>query len=300
MQRVIRIFHKIRVFLFLRILKINRKRTKNINGINLCVNTIDPGGKTYFSPSYYKDVVNPFYQIIESLYSPNIVLDIGANYGFTSNLFAKIFKHSKTFAIEPSSQLIKFIEINKELNNTNNLTIVKAICDDSAGEEKNFSLNPIYSQDNRVQGESSLWFKEKVATTSIDSLLHAEEEVKFAFIKIDTQGFEERVFKGGEDFLKESSNWLIKTEFCPHCLSNQGTDPKKFLTELIEKYDVVDFNAMLQFNESSLEHLFTNKLKKEQIDGFIQYIMNFDHKNIGWTDLLIRSQQVTNKSPHKQ
>ena len=59
---------------------------------------------------------------------------------------------------------------------------------------RDFSINPLYSQDNRVKGDSILWKKENVITTSIDSILKEKGQVDFTFIKIDTQGFEKAVF----------------------------------------------------------------------------------------------------------
>lgn len=289
MKKIQRIIKKIWSYFLVHILKLEIKKTEVFNGIKLTINALEKGGLAYFSRSSYRESINPFYQLIQNSYKPNVILDIGANYGFTTNLYSKIFKDAQIYAIEPSNDLCKYIKLNLENNSADNVTLLQAICDDSEGETKNFSINPLYSQDNRVKGESILWKKEKVITTSIDSVLNNIKLIKFLFIKIDTQGFEKSVFKGGEKFLLNHSNWLIKTEFCPFCLEKQGTNPEFFLTYLIKNYDVVDFQGEISYKENSIDSLFLNKLLETDVVPFIEYVKKLDKKDIGWSDLLVRS-----------
>ena len=285
MKRMIRIIKKCWSFFLIHILNLEIKRTRRFNGVSLTINGIEKGGKAYFGKNSYGEVINPFYSLIQRLYNPEIVLDIGANYGFLSCVYANVFKNAKVIAVEPSKKLCKYIHLNRK-NNSNDITVLRAICDKREGDIKDFSISPLNSQDNRVKGDSIFWLKEKLFTTSIDSILLKRKPFNFVFIKIDTQGYELEVFWGAEEYLLCHSNWLIKTEFAPFWLKKQGTNPQMLLEYLVNNFDVVDFKEM-SFKEYSINSLFKNKLNMEDVEPFINYIIDTDNKELGWTDLLI-------------
>lgn len=288
-RKVNRVISKVWIYFLVHVLKIEVKQTQEINGIKLTVNALEKGGQAYFNRGSYQEVINPLYKLIQKEYNPDLVFDVGANYGFISVLYAKLFKQAKIIAIEPSKWLCKYIRINKASNNCDNIEIVQAICDENSGDTKGFSINPVHSQDNRVEAPSSYWKKENVVTTSIDSIVEKEENFNFAFIKIDTQGFEKAVFAGAKTFLGSNSNWLIKTEFSPYHLNKQGTDPKELLKYLIENYKVVELVGILNYKEKSINDLFNNNIEISDLDLFLEYVMNFNLSNTGWVDLLIKS-----------
>lgn len=279
---------KIWVYFLVHILKTKINQSQNINGINLTINALEKGGQAYFDRGSYQEVINPLYKLIQVKYKPNLVFDIGANYGFISVLYAKIFTQAKIIAIEPSNWLCKYIEINKNANKCANIEIVKAICDESSGLNKGFSINPVHSQDNRVEAPSNFWRKENVITTSIDSIIENHGKTNFVFIKIDTQGFEKPVFQGAKKFLSENSNWLIKTEFSPYHLEKQGTNPKDFLSYLLKNYSVVELVGILNYNTNSIDELFKNEIQFADLENFYNHIINFNTSKTGWVDLLIR------------
>ena len=289
MKRIMRIIKKCWSFFLVHILNLEIKRTRNFNGVSLTINGLENGGKAYFGNNSYREAINSFYSLIQRLYEPEVVLDIGANYGFLSCIYASVFKSAEVIAVEPSKKLCKYIHLNRK-NNSSNISVYRAICDKREGDIKDFSINPLNSQDNRVKGESIFWFKEKVFTISIDSILREKKPFNFVFIKIDTQGYEKSIFWGAEEYLLSHSNWLIKAEYAPYCLKSQGTNPKMFLEYLVNNFDVIDFNNVA-FKEDSINSLFKNKLDYEDVDSFIHHIINRDNKELGWTDLLIKSKQ---------
>ena len=59
----------------------------NILGINLTIDASDAGGRQYSKSRSYEEIVDPLYTNIDSLYSPSLVIDIGANYGLLNNKY---------------------------------------------------------------------------------------------------------------------------------------------------------------------------------------------------------------------
>ena len=290
--KIKRIISKMWKYFIIQILNLNIVETNKFNGLILSVNTIETGGKAYFKSETYSEVVNPFYDAIQNTYDPDLVLDIGANYGFTSILYASVFKNARIVAVEPSSKLCKYIKKNKNNNKLQNIDVIRAICDSENGIKKEFSINPLYSQDNRVKGSSFLWRKEVMETISIDTIITQYSPSRFVYIKIDTQGFEKFVFLGAENFLLNNNNWLIKTEFCPDALIKQGVEPYELLTYLIDKYDVVDFSGQVCFKDKSVLNSFKDKITKNDITSFIDYVISLDTSKIGWTELLVKNKKL--------
>ena len=224
------------------VLKIEVKETIMINDIKFCVNILDSGGKFYTRGQPYKELASPLYRLIQDSFAPDLVIDVGANYGFISMICAKYFPEARIVAIEPDLRLCKYIKQNAKLNNYNRITVIRAICDQVPGKEKTFALNPLNSQDNRVKAPSKNWKTKPIETVSIDHIFNIRKPSNFAFIKTDTQGYECEVLFGAEEFLQNNSNWLMKMEFFPCLLVQQGTSPGFFLEYLISHYDVVDLH----------------------------------------------------------
>ena len=256
-------------------------KTFHINGITLVGDRLDPGFMVY--PKHYDEAVNRFYELVAREYNPSIVLDIGANYGFISCILNKYLDDTVFIAVEPNKKVFKFLEKNFYYNNVDGM-VVNAVCGYRSKDTVDFFINPNGSQDSRVFGKKG-WKKQSVKSVSIDSTIFHQSGV--VFIKTDTQGYEKYVYKGGENFFKSNNKWLMRMEFCPVLLEHHGTDPLTFLAELVRKYDVVDINSPA-YTTPSLDYLFQNPLKLEQLENFISYVNSLKEKNIGWTDILIR------------
>jgi len=268
---------------------IEKKTSKKFkfNDILLNVDSNDPGGLQYDSKSSYEELNSKLYLDIKKRYNPDIVIDIGANYGFTGLVFKKIFNKAKIILVEPSPKLTKFIKTNFEMNqiNVNDYEIIQAICAEKSNIDRYFSLNPKASQDNRVIGENENWKQILCSTISCNDII-SRNQGSFYFIKIDTQGYEKMVLEGCYKFLNESNNWIIKTEFAPYWLKSQGTEPKDFLKLLIDKYNVSEIPTRTKYKDSFHEIL-KNKLKLDEIEDFIKYTENHNKNKRGWCDLLI-------------
>jgi len=262
----------------------------DIKDINILIDYYDVG--VYFdSRSPHEEYQNTIYNQIAENLNPNLVLDIGANYGFTGLLFAKKFKNAQTILVEPSEKLCKYISYNFKQNNQNNYKILTAICGDKCGEGNLFSLNPFSSLDNRVVGKKG-WKSITVPEITIDKIINEYYETGNVFIKVDTQGFEKKVIFGGKEFLSNHDNWLMKMEFGPKWLLSQGTDPLDLLNYLISNYSVTEFPNGSRYKREKIEMLFSNEIKLEEAADFISYLVKLDKNDCGWCDLFIKSKMV--------
>lgn len=272
--------------------KLKGDKTYNIGDIQLTVDFSDLGGRQYNSKNSFEELVNPLYLEIKNRYDPTYVFDIGANYGFTGILFNKRFPNAHLILIEPSKQLQKYIKYNFDRNNigASIYDIVGAICSHQHGNLSSFAINPFSSQDNRVKGENSLWKSGEVQTVSVDGIIkqyNIKKSNSFIFFKIDTQGYEENILLGAEEFLTSSNNWIMKIEFAPYWLKSQGTEPIKFLKYLISKYQVAELPNRSRFKGDFLSDIFNSTIEIDEINDFINYIQSLNRDGLGWCDLLI-------------
>jgi FkbM family methyltransferase len=261
-------------------------KTIQISNIKLSYNTFDKGGHQYMSSGSWNETTTKLYGLIEEQIKPKYVIDVGANYGFLTCVFSKCFLSAQIISIEPVSFLNSYLKRNIKQNNLQNVTQIQSMCGESVSQDNSFSVNPVYSQDSRVEG-TFYWRKEKVQQTTINELMKNVSNHEGVFIKVDTQGFEPNVMKGGEVFFKRSSNWFVKMEFSPYHINKQEFSSVDFLLGLIEKYNVYEDLGRVSFKEKSLSGLLEKKIDKDEVSNFIEFVKNKKANHSGQTDLLL-------------
>ena len=265
---------------------LHKNKSLDFGQFILTVSSKDPGGQQYANRDSYEEIESQFYDYLIKEIKPDLVVDVGANYGFTGCIFKSKIQQAKLILIEPSPQLVKYIRINLSRLGIGNYQIIQAICGSSNEVSTSFSINPISSQDNRVYGKKG-WKKLQVSSITLTEVLSSEENINSIFIKIDTQGFETQVFKGGENFLTSHDNWFIKTEFAPNWLKSQGNDPKLLLEYLIENFIVVEAPLRTRFARDHLYELFMKPLQSEDIENFVNHVESLNKDRLGWVDLYV-------------
>lgn len=259
-----------------------------IGEVVLHVDMLDEGGISYDSRKSHEELTSRLYSLIEDSLHPSEVIDIGANYGFISLIASRYYPNASIVMVEPGGKLSRYIEKNMAANGVKNYTLFRAICGSEVKKEVTFAINPFSSQDNRVVAPKKNWGKEVVEMVTLDGLGANVAAGAGLFIKIDVQGFEEQVFRGGEKMLARHKRWVIKSEFGPKWLKSQGTDPQALLDYLIGLYEVVELPGRISFNCRNLDEVFANPLRKEDSAAFLHYIASRDPEGTGWCDLLIR------------
>jgi len=144
-----------------------------------------------------------------------VVFDIGANVGMITILLSNKLKNSIVYSFEPSSATFRFLKQNIEDNNLNAIAVNKGLSDKC---EKLFLGPPHKRQHSRYQldkghpglysvyaDKSDKWvFKhgENCDFITLDSFCEINGITRIDFIKVDVEGHEINVLKGGLNILK--------------------------------------------------------------------------------------------------
>jgi FkbM family methyltransferase len=147
-------------------------------------------------------------------------IDIGAHFGYYSLLASACMESGgKVIAIEPSQENFALLEMNtKEYPNITAMHMAVAGSDGVTGF---YAFPHIYSEYSSVypeQFKQQKWFrrmkakKTEVRCTTIDSLLPPPAAYR-SFIKIDAEGSEYDILKGGTDFLRQNNSATIIMEY---------------------------------------------------------------------------------------
>lgn len=161
------------------------------------------------------------------------VVDIGANIGFFTVLFSRLVGlHGKVIAFEPSPRSFHILEKNLQ-NCSSNVTILNKAISDYTGVEK-FYLSQENFGDNRFSGSQILNtddYRDSIETGVIRLDDYFQND-SVDLLKIDAQGAEMKILKGGRKTIDRNANLKILIEFWPIGLMAQGTSGKDFLHSL--------------------------------------------------------------------
>jgi len=137
----------------------------------------------------------------------DVVFDCGANEGYTTVLFAKwVGESGKVLAFEPNQKNTEIIKKNVELNNLNNVIIVRRALSNEKGKIVNFGAEMVGREG------------EEVETDVLDSYL----SYKPNFIKVDVEGYELPLIQGASKILDTD----VKLEIEVHLSDTTGVNMK--------------------------------------------------------------------------
>jgi len=158
----------------------------------------------------------------------DVVLDIGANIGYYTLIFAKLVgTEGKVFAFEPEPTNFALLAKNLRINGYTNVVLVQKAVSDKTGKLKLYLHDaPTHSIHNRYDARASI---EIEATRLDDYFKHYDR--KISFIKIDVAGAEPTVLLGMSNLLKKNRDVKIMTEFWPGGMKI-GEKPEAFLESL--------------------------------------------------------------------
>lgn len=196
-------------------------------------------------------------KILKQLSEDFYMLDIGANTGYYGILTSYLFPKSNVYSFEPIKKHCEMINESIKINNIKNLHINQIAL--GYKEEVNVDIYNAGSGTSLIKGfTKSDEGITKVNIRTLDSLSDNNQINKIDFIKIDVEGFELQVLKGGEKIIRKNKPIL----FVEICHTKDG-DGKLFINnnfhqtiEFIEsigyKTYILDKENLNEFNNKSI------------------------------------------------
>lgn len=200
---------------------------------------------------YEPDTVALFKKIIK----PGMtVLDIGANIGYYTRLFAKLAGPAgRVLSFEPEFENFQLLQ-----KNTANLKSVKLFnlaISDQNGEIAFYKVKNstgCHSVIPQQQAETI-----RVKAVSLDAFLAGQKIKQIDIIKIDIEGGEPLAFRGMEKLFLETRSLSVVMEFFPEALKSANVNPLEFLQN-IKNYG---FNILQIFPNAKTEVLPLENIK---------------------------------------
>jgi FkbM family methyltransferase len=180
-------------------------------------------------------------------------IDIGANIGLITVPVAQDSK-AAVHAFEPEPRNFEFLTNNITANLATGRVTLHNMALASSSEPLQFELSKDNFGDHRVRRESKISTQKfdeanrqviEVAGERLDAALNADELLHPIVIKMDTQGAEAEVIKGGRQVFDVAD--YVLTEYCPYLLLRAGSDP----SELIDFVRGFPFGAVLDGSDNT-------------------------------------------------
>ena len=203
--------------------------------------------------------------LVKNLNENQIFYDIGASYGFYTFLSAIL--NCETHSFEPNHYIFKFLKKTYEYNQNKflNKIYLNNVGLGNKEEKKILYFNPDHSG-----GGSILKTKEdidiekslniEIFITTLDKYVFDLKNKPPSFIKIDAEGYEFFILKGGElvlknykpsvimevlpanygliDHTKNSLNFLKSLNYTPYCINENGELSEISFSEIIQKAEI--------------------------------------------------------------
>lgn len=179
--------------------------------------------------------------VFKKLVQPgDVCFDAGASFGFYTCLFA--LRGARVYAFEPLPASFALNEEAVRLNGCESK--VKAF---NAGLGERTGTIRIHTFQNLSLGHASssdLGRADAVShecrITTIDAVCAEEPVDQIAFVKIDVEGFEYEVLKGGKKMLSQANAPIVHFEVNGQCLRHRNLDPNRIVS-LLKGYGYAEF-----------------------------------------------------------
>jgi len=133
------------------------------------------------------------------------VIDIGANYGvYTLSLARVVGPTGHVWAFEPATSTADLLAEGIAANGFAHVTLERCALSDASGVAQ-LALNANSELNALIHDPSAASESETVALATLDDLLATHDWGKIDFVKIDAEGEEANIIKGGRQFFAERS-----------------------------------------------------------------------------------------------
>ncbi|HMP98433.1 MAG TPA: FkbM family methyltransferase [Cyclobacteriaceae bacterium] len=222
-----------------------------------------------------KNDVGGIHYLINNIKAGDTVLDIGAHKGgYLYFMLKRTGGTGKVFAFEPQSNLFQYLNQLSKIYKWKNVIIEQLALSDVKSEttlfvpghkKGNFSSPGATIASEKIIEELS--HTEKVNTDTLDNYC-SKHQIIPAFLKIDVEGNELRIFKGGINTLRNSKPKIIVEIEDRHVGKNGVTNTINFLTDLGYTCKFIHGNTYRPLNEFDFE-------KHQNLGDMKNYCNNF-------------------------
>lgn len=155
------------------------------------------------------------------------IFDVGAHSGHFCRIFSRFAKNGKVYAFEPSCYALSILQRVKKLKRLNNVTIIPSGLGAKEqeitlnipvkrGRSMGFGLSHLGKQDSTRQ-----YLEEKIYLTTLDKAVTELGLERLDFIKVDIEGYELNMLRGGVETIKKFRPVLF-IEMIDHFLRRNG------------------------------------------------------------------------------
>lgn len=211
------------------------------------------GGCT--SPFLFREDYEPEVKLLEQFLRPGMtVIDGGANTGvFTFTAAHLVGPRGHVIAFEPGSACFQALNRSKRLNSADHVTIRQQALSDRGGTAR-FYHHDDQENSYSLGGGGGVAYEE-VSTVTLDAVAAELNLQRIDFIKLDVEGAEELVFRGGRRTL-EQHRPLLLFEVNPQAAARLDLAPEggcQVLTELNYRFFRLDDYSNLQVADLTSE-----------------------------------------------
>lgn len=147
------------------------------------------------------------------------VIDIGANTGKVALEYRQLFPQAHIYSFEPLPSC--YAKLEESMRGDTNFTSYNIALGDTSGEtvmeESSFhpssSLLKMSDLHKKLYPKSKDSVKKNIKIEKLDEVLSKETLSKNIFVKLDVQGFEDHVIRGGTHILTKASAIQVETAF---------------------------------------------------------------------------------------
>lgn len=201
----------------------------NINGYALLVLANEDVGRTILYDRKFEDADVRF--LANAIPDDAVCVDVGANVGYFTMLFAKLSPRGNVYAFEPLQLNGSLLRASAALNRYDNIEIFEVAMGDATGETSlTQSSDGAYSSiidTKRAPAERTV----TVGLTTLDHFVESKGIFRIDVLKIDVEGAETLVVAGGARTLQDASRRprIILMELCEKNLEVFGSTSKNLL-----------------------------------------------------------------------